>query len=41
MMATVRHVASEEERTKFQAVWFLLDRVYRTKYELNDTRIYA
>ena len=27
-MATVRHVTSEAGRTKFQAAWFLLNRVY-------------
>ena len=29
MMATVRHVAALEGRTKYQAVWFLLNRVYK------------
>jgi predicted branched-subunit amino acid permease len=28
MMATVRHVNSGSGRRKFQAAWFLLDRVY-------------
>jgi hypothetical protein len=29
MMATVRHVTSGAGRTKFQAAWFLLNRVYQ------------
>jgi len=29
MMATVRHVTSGAGRTKFQAAWFLLNRVYK------------
>jgi hypothetical protein len=29
MMATVRHVTSKAEHTKFQAAWFLLDIVYK------------
>jgi hypothetical protein len=33
MMATVRLVISETESTKFQAAWFLLDRVYMDFYK--------
>jgi len=29
MMATVRHVAAWTGRTKYQAAWFLLIRVYK------------
>jgi len=30
MMATVRHVTAWVGRTKYQAAWFLLNRVYNT-----------
>jgi hypothetical protein len=33
MMATVCHVTSEAESTKFKAAWFLLDRVYMDFYK--------
>jgi len=29
MMATARHVTAWEGRTKYQAAWFLLNRVYQ------------
>jgi hypothetical protein len=29
MMATVRHVTAWAGRTKYQAAWFLLNRVYK------------
>jgi len=32
MMATVRHMTAWAGRTKYQAAWFSLNRVYQTLY---------
>jgi len=36
MMATVRHVTARAGRTKYQAAWFLLNRVYVRKVQIME-----
>ena len=36
MMATVPHVTAWAECTKYQAAWFLLNRVYHRHHEANE-----